>query len=199
MDIWSAVVGGVVGALVGGAVTFLSIRRQRNRIIQHETSQPATVAAAQAHTAQWHTGIAAANQLLTPLENVRVRIDELDGAIPGTQNRLGDATATAQRAEAHAAHNELRHLTQSRAVLLPDELSTRWYSLTQLLDEYVEAQRQRGEFWSGQRLLRSRDDVVNYIGYLRESLAVYIKTGEETKHCEPPLLERDDLEPWTPC
>ncbi|HUS22257.1 MAG TPA: hypothetical protein VMZ66_09630 [Aeromicrobium sp.] len=198
MEIWSAVIGGVVGALIGVGGTFVVTRWQTNRVIQHAASQSAAAAAEQAHTAQWHTGIAAANQMLAPLENLRVRIDDLDGRIPGTQSRLGDAATTGQRVDAHAAHDELRHLVQSHGVLLPDELSTRWYFLTQLLDEYVEAQRQRGEFWTGQRLRRCRDDLVNYIGYVRESLAVYIKTGDETKHCEPPLLEREDLEPWTP-
>ena len=198
MEIWSAVIGGIVGALIGVGGTFVVTRWQTNRVIQHETSQSATAAVEQVHTAQWHTGIAAANQMLAPLENLRVRIDDLDGRIPGTQSRLGEASTTPQRADAHAAHNQLRQLVKSHGVLLPDELSTRWYFLTQLLDEYVEAQRQRGDFWTGQRLRRCRDDLVNYIGYVRESLAVYIKTGNETKHCEPPLLERDDLEPWTP-
>lgn len=199
MEIWSAVIGGVVGALIGVGGTFIVTRWQTNRVIQHETSQSATAAAQHAHTAQWHTGIAAANQMLAPLENLRVRIDNLDGRIPGTQSRLSDGASTQQRVDAHAAHDELRHMTQSHAVLLPDELSTRWYYLTQLLDEYVEAQRQRGDFWTSQRLGRCRDDLVKYIEYVRESLAVYIKTGDETRHCEPPLLERDELEPWTPC
>src|SRR5687768_6074775 len=110
MEIWSAVIGAVVGALIGVGGILVVTRRQTNRVVQHATSQSATAAAEQAHTAQWHTGIAAANQMLTPLENLRVRIDDLDGRIPGMQSRLGEASTTGQRADAHAAHDELRHL-----------------------------------------------------------------------------------------
>lgn len=184
MDIRSLLVGAVVGAVP----TFLITRWQTRQASK-----------AQTHTTRWHTGIAAARQMLADLEDMRGRLDHLDPrSNPGGPSRVSGGTTRQQRFEAQAAHDRLRQLNSTHAVQLPEELGSRWYSMTQLVDDYLEAQRQRGEWWDGPRLNRAQSDVLNYMDYVRQSLATYVKTGDETKRFEPPLLSRDDLESWMP-
>jgi len=198
MEIWSAVIGAAVGALLGIAGSFVVTRRHATRAIQADESHSVAATAQQTHPTHWYTGVATAQQMLIDLDDMRGRLDHLDPLVnPAAPSRLAATTTEQERADAHAAHDRLREMTKSHAVQLPDSLGTRWYSLTQLIDEYVEIQRQRGDWWDGPRFERVKDDVQNYLAFVRQSLAEYVKTGKETEIREPPVLSREDQRPWT--
>jgi len=197
-EFWRAFLGGTVGAFAGVGGSFLVARWQASRPTAHERKLSETASAEQTHTAQWHAGIAVSRQMLADVEDMRKRLGHLNPRTnPGGRNRAADKTTPQQRQAAYDAHDRLRELNSSHAVELPDELGSRWYSMTQLVDEYVEAQRQLGEFWDEPRLKRARSDIRNYMAYVKRSLATYIKTGEEIERCEPPVLSREDMEVWT--
>lgn len=197
-EFWRAFLAGTVGAFVGVGGSILVARWQTNRVIQQERELSETTSAEQAQTTERHAGMAVARQMLTDIEEMRKRLGHLDPRTnPGAPNRVADKTTPPQRQAAHDAHDRLRQLNSSHAVQLPGELASRWYSMTQLVDEYVEAKRQRGEFWDEPRLKRARSDIRNYMAYVKRSLAAFIKTGEEIERCEPPVLSREDMKVWT--
>ena len=97
------------------------------------------------------------------------------------------------------ALRELQRLNSSRALLMPDSIRDRWYELTLLIDEYRDARVDGDEgerAWSDQKVNRAGVDVVGYMTYVRQTLVTFVKTQEILPEVPPPLLRRDDLEPW---
>lgn len=186
----------LLGAAVGGQLTSRAADRQMRNERELTLEQMRHERELTRENAEWATGTAAVREMLDPLETMRAVLDDLGGI-----NRAGKRVSYEHRGRADTALNRMEWLGRTHATLLPPELSNRWYWATELPRQYRTARAKRGtaDAWSGQKLSRAYDDVNNYMGYVRTSLATYVRTGKVDTECEPPVLRRDDMASWQPC
>lgn len=179
-ELWAAFGGAFVGGWWTRRVAADQMRDERQ--LSHDN-------------ARWATGISAVQEMLDPLETMRDLVDSLGGF--DSSNKPVD---TEQQGLANTALDIMDRLARTRATLLPPELYNRWFRAARLARQYQNARKQQVALgWSKEKFSRAKDDVYNYMAYVSTSLATFAQTGKVDAECEPPVLRRDDMEPWQPC
>jgi hypothetical protein len=216
-DLYSGLVGALIGSGVGGLATFVAQRSQTSRLIEAGTEQYRIGAeaerkrsrdAAELERAESERafGRAAAAELLDGLA-------AFDAALPHlrlvrsvrTFSNAGGWQAD-RKAQAKDALSLLRHLEISTLPLLRDlRPAARWDRLRGLVSEFVNTEAQSvhegqllnpSALWTEVTVNRARLDVGQYAGYVHASIGAWLATEDMPADVDPPWLSREDSEVW---
>jgi hypothetical protein len=203
-ELYSGLVGALLGAVVGGFVTFLVQQSQTSRIIAAGTEQYARAAEAERQTSRRHFARDAAVDALECLA-------QLDQAVPHLR-LLCDAGHVEMvgvwRDRVNMAQAALLAVRRAELVSMPivgdDQLLVRWRRLHWLARGYVTLPDRRPPSAYGDphpegadpRLGRAQQDLDAYVQYMHATLQGWLDEEPLPPDLPPPDLHRTDVSVW---
>jgi hypothetical protein len=201
VDAWS----GLIGALIGGALSFAAVwwqtgrllddeRRRLREIFEHERGLARQAAEDDRQAARAAITAGAAVDLLEALHVV-------DHAL----YNFGRSDDNANREQAEAALDVLSEVDATSAALLPERVRRRWHHLRMLVGQLDAAHPApdsvtpvNSAAWTTNKIGRARDDVQAYAGYVRRTLVAVVDGAEIPPDAPMPVLHRTDWAVWVP-
>lgn len=189
----------LLGAVIGGALAFLAIRWQTQRVIDHETKRARDAAEDARNAARHAVSRMAVLELLRVLVDVERVIPDLGGvtAHPATTSSELDDRGS----EAVQALDLLASANATQAPLLPDSIQRRCAHLHVLASDLhaarpVATDDAGRDDWTTTKVERARADVATYLAYVRRSLVALINEQDLPPEAAVPSLRRVDMSVW---
>ena len=176
----------LIGAVVGGALTFFASWWQTKRVLEHETKQARVAAEDERKAARHAVSRMAVLELLPVLAQAEAAVVTSGQDGKGSHNSgYLDLLASAKAA---------------RAALLPDVIQKRWGYLhtlaVQLYSAKPASDATERSAWTPAKIARARDDVVAYLQYVHRSLLALINEHDLPADAPMPVLRRVDMAVW---
>jgi hypothetical protein len=219
-DLYSGLVGALIGSGIGAAVTFLAQKTQTTRLIQAGTEQyrvaadaerqrAAEAADQERRAARRELGRAAAFDLLQVLADVDCAVPHLRLAgmprFRGSSFRAPDWQVEQADYAEHALDSLRRALMVQVPVVGDDKLTARWDRLTVLARELstMEGNERPVSDRDGNvitppnvRIGRSKQDLEQYLRYVHTTVRAWLDDTPLPPDLEAPVLQREDVEVW---
>jgi hypothetical protein len=216
-DLYSGLLGALLGAILAGIGGYLAQRSQTTRLIdagteqyraaaQEERQRSAEAAQHEHAAARRQTGRAAAYELLETLAEVDNAVPVLRSANRSSARANWQAEWMVEASErADRALDLLRRGLMVQTQVVGDaELLERWDRLTGLAREYASMREEKqGEDRRGNavpvpdpRVHRAQQDVSQYLHYVHATVTAWLADEEPPPHVPHPVLHRSDVEVW---
>lgn len=210
-EFWAA----LLGALVGGALTYVASARSTTRVLEAESVRHGETLQAEAdrhaETLRIETALAreaaaeerkaareavsrrVATELLVALSDIDDPLHYLGGPRPIQEH---------DNKMIPRAHDTLRRSEAALVPLLPVEAQKRFSHLRTLFNDLSVARAAQGEpdraDWTIHKIARSREDIRAYLNYVRATLVAVVDNEPIPEHKDMPYLRRVDMAVWTP-
>lgn len=184
MELWAA----LLGAVIGGMATFAASSWQTRQVLTHEREQAREAALEERRAARESMTRSMSYQLLTVLADVDHVVPRLAG---GPSHLRGEREARERwEHERRTALDGLSRMQASIAPLMPKPAQDCWHNLRMLVVELALAPAD----WGDSTIARARQDVEDYLGYVRATIVAIIDGTDLPPVLDPPVLARKDEE-----
>lgn len=191
-ELWSGFLGAIIGAVIGGTGTFLTVRWQTKKLLSDERERARESREEERRDWLQRRQEQALTNLLAVLSVLQGSVPQLY-ALPATRHPMLHANPD-DRAKAEYAHETLLHgLRVDLPLVLNSDLRARYQSLVRLVEEL--ARLGLGE--TTEERERWRGDVIRYISYVRHAMKNLLHGDGLPRHADPPVLTRQDQALWT--